>query len=213
MTSSYSWSNLEDSAKPRAKTFLCLQVTCLVLALLVLIFTLVLFPLVFLNLVNQQVALTNGTLSFDQWLAPTPAIFKIVTVYNITNPAEVRAGGKPLVEALGPYYFREYRERVRVEEVYDQELWFGEKKWYEFDNSTTNKGNNGSSKLLDPVKDIFTTINLAYVGVAFNLTYSGTPAEIFGAVAAAMKEHEVSLFMNRYFHNVKSNFLGIWKIR
>ncbi|KAL5248353.1 hypothetical protein ACHWQZ_G017511 [Mnemiopsis leidyi] len=216
MTSSYSWSNLEDSAKPRAKTFLCLQVTCLVLALLVLIFTLVLFPIVFLNLVNQQVALTNGTLSFDQWLAPTPAIFKIVTVYNITNPAEVRAGGRPVVEALGPYYFREYRERVRVEEVYDQELWFGEKKWYEFDNSTTNKGNNGSTKLLDPVKDIFTTINLAYVGVAFNLTYSGTPAEIFVAVAAAMKEHEVSLFMNRSVNDVvfgyKDKFLTDLKI-
>ena len=197
MASSYSWNNLDDAAKPRAKRLLCLQATCLVLSLLVLIFTIVIFPIVFLDLVNQQVALTNGTLSFEQWLAPSPAIYKIVTVYNITNPGEVEVGGKPKVEALGPYYFREYRERVRVEEVYDQELWFGEKKWYVFNSTKTNQGNNGSSKMLDPVKDIFTTINLAYVGVAFNLTYSGTPAEIFGAVAAAMKEHEVSLFMNR----------------
>ena len=169
------------------------------------IFTLVLFPIIFQNLVNSQVVLTNGTLSFDQWLAPTPAIFKIVIVYNVTNPDVVTTGGQPVLEPLGPYYYREYRERVNVEEVYDQELWFGEKKWYEFDYNTTNKDITNGSAPLDPVKDVFTTFNLAYVGVAYNLSISGTKAQIAGAVAMAKLEHEQTLFMTRsvfnYYHN------------
>lgn len=216
MSCPYQWNTLEDSAKPRAKCFFCCQTFFSVFSIFMIVFTVVLFPIIFQDLVNSQVVLTNGTLSFDQWLAPTPAIFKIVTVYNVTNQANVTAGGQPILEPIGPYYFREYRERVNVEEVYDQELWFGEKKWYEFDYNTTNNNRTNGSAPLDPVKDLFTTFNLAYVGVAYNLTISGTKAQIAGAVAMAKLEHEQTLFMTRSVNDVvfgyTDKFLTILKV-
>lgn len=123
------YGNIEDAAKPRARCYLSTLSFCSLLSVFLLIFVTVLFPFVFQALVNSQVLLTNDTLSFTQWLKPTPAIYKIVTVYNVTNPDKVRAGGQPVLQAMGPYYFREYREKINVEEVYDEDLWFNEKKW------------------------------------------------------------------------------------
>lgn len=68
---------------------------------------------------------------------------------------------------------------------------------YEFDYNMTNSNISNHTVPLDPSKDKFTTFNLAYIGVGFNLTYSGSKAEIAGAVAMAALEGEQNLFMHR----------------
>ena len=148
--------------------------------------------------------LKNGTLSFEQWLAPTPPIYKIVTVYNVSNPDAVEAGGMPELVALGPYYFREYRQRVRVEDVNETELSFGERKWYEFDHNATNGGNNTT---LNPEIDVFTTFNIPYLGIAYNLTLANAGwLKILGIVEIAAKLKENTLFMKRTVKEVVFGF-------
>ena len=197
---------LEPSAKPRARCFTTLLTLLSISSIGLLIFNIIAFPIVFQDLVNTQVVLKNGTLSFTQWINPTPKIYKIVTVYNVTNTVEVAVGGQPIIDPIGPYYFREYREKIDVGVVYDQEVWFSEKKYYIFDNETTNK-DRPANATLDPTKDKFTTFNLAYIGVAYNLTCSGAPStEILEAVIAALAEHEEALFMSN--HTVQEVLFG-----
>lgn len=189
-----------DTSNKCIKRYTISAAICNVVAVFLLIFVLAINPILFQLLVNSQVVLTNGTLSFEQWLAPTPLIYKIATVYNITNTAEVEAGGTPNITAIGPYYFIEHREKIRVEEVYSRELRYGEKKWYEFDWNTTN---HNRTVPLDPKKDHFTTFNIAYIGVAYNLTLAGDPPkEVIGVITDAILQHEIGLFMNRTVNDV-----------
>lgn len=195
------YSSLPDGTKRKAKVFTVFGPTFLFLGILLVIFTLALLPIIVQVMINSQVLLVPGTLSYEQWQSPTPKVYKIITAYNITNPWETLHGGTPKLEALGPYYYREYREKIRISIPVKQDgmLWFGEKKWYKFDNTTTNANRTGNdTKLWDPTKDVFTTINLAYVGVAYNLTVTeASKTKIMEAVIAAAVEKEQTLTMNR----------------
>ena len=181
-----------------------LFVSSSLLATLLLLFITLAFTPLFQLLINSQMVLSNGTLSFTQWLAPTPPIYKIVTVYNVTNRAVVEEGGDPVLQAMGPYYFREYRVRVDVEVVYDMEVRFGERKWYLFDEAKTNE--NRVDKL-DPFKDKFTTFNIPYIGVAYNLTCSGASMnEKRAVIVASAIAHEQGVFMTKIVRDVVFGF-------
>ena len=196
----------EKPTKLRSKWLIALILISGVLAVFLIFFIYIMFPYVFQHLVNTQVVLKKGTLSFEQWLAPTPPIYKIITVYNVTNTAEVEAGGQPVLQPLGPYYFREFRERVSVDADDAQEISFGEKKWYEFDYNKTNADMESGSKPLDPATDNFTTFNIPYIGIAYNLTLSQASfIKILGVIGTAAALGEDTLFMNK---SVKSVVFG-----
>ena len=138
----------------------------------------------------------------------------------------VLSGGQPSINPVGPYWFREYREKINVAVPVSNpsHVWFSEKKWYVWDEERTNRDMDGSpgeekrSGSLDPFTDVFTTINMAYVGVATNLTLEGAPQlEISEAIIAAAIENEQDLFMKRTVREVafgyKDPFLDILRIK
>lgn len=50
--------------------------------------------------------LRAGTDQFERWQElPQPMHFKSY-LFNITNPEEVMAGGKPMMQEIGPYVYR-----------------------------------------------------------------------------------------------------------
>ncbi|XP_059614472.1 sensory neuron membrane protein 2 [Phlebotomus argentipes] len=74
---------------------------------------------VFPPLVRQQiidnVVLKEGTDQFDRFLElPQPLHFKVY-IFNVTNPEEVMNNGAlPVVQEVGPYYYRQYRRKHDV---------------------------------------------------------------------------------------------------
>jgi len=201
-----SYRGLKGDAKPRANCFISLILICSILSFALLSFTIALFPAVFQMIVNTQVVLSNGTLSYTQWVQPTPAIYKIITVYNITNPANVSTGGTPELEAMGPYYYREYREKINITlDENDTDLTFGERKFYHFDFNMSNPHFNASNPNdtgIDPSVDKFTTINIAYVGIADNLTRDNAGLlKIMAVTSLARGCGEESLFMSNHTVN------------
>ncbi|XP_007895114.2 lysosome membrane protein 2c [Callorhinchus milii] len=73
---------------------------------------------VFTELINSTVKkefqLRNGTEAFKAWKNPPPPVYMQFYFFNVSNPAEVLAGGKPFLEERGPYTYREYRQKEDV---------------------------------------------------------------------------------------------------
>jgi len=108
---------LKEEAKRPTLCYMIVITVLLAISGLLLVFRLAAFDAVFQSIVNKQVALIPGTMSYGQFFKPTPAIYKIATMYNIENSAEVLNGDDPVIRPMGPYYFREYREKFDHKEV------------------------------------------------------------------------------------------------
>ncbi|XP_026091152.1 lysosome membrane protein 2-like [Carassius auratus] len=66
------------------------------------------------NRIKEQVVLENGTEAFSVWQTPPPPVHMQFYFFNLTNPAEVLEGDKPLVQQIGPYTYREHRPKEEV---------------------------------------------------------------------------------------------------
>lgn len=63
------------------------------------------------QLIFQQTVLREGTEQFDRWVKlPQPIHFKVY-LFNVTNPDGVSNGEIPIVNEVGPYIYRQYREK------------------------------------------------------------------------------------------------------
>ena len=54
----------------------------------------------------QKVTVQKGHATFEQLRDPTPALYKSVYFFNLTNADAFEAGAKPVVEQIGPYSYR-----------------------------------------------------------------------------------------------------------
>lgn len=50
--------------------------------------------------------LVNGTTKWESWREVPVPVFLRLTLFNVTNPAEVKKGGKPNLVELGPYVYQ-----------------------------------------------------------------------------------------------------------
>lgn len=79
-------------------------ICALVLTVLVLV-----FDKLFLSLLYQDIIYLPGRRLFENWRNPTvPILFK-VHLFNVTNVEDILLGGKPRVEEVGPFVYREIR--------------------------------------------------------------------------------------------------------
>ncbi|XP_058792829.1 sensory neuron membrane protein 1-like [Phymastichus coffea] len=69
------------------------------------------FPKLLVSMIKSQVNLKPGTDVRALWSKIPFAIDFRVYLYNVTNPDEVKAGAKPIVRQVGPYYFEEWHEK------------------------------------------------------------------------------------------------------
>ncbi|XP_076754622.1 epithelial membrane protein [Xylocopa sonorina] len=73
------------------------------------------FPKLFDALLNRQIALRDGTRSFNWWREPPVTPRLSVYIYNVTNADEfLNDGEKPALNELGPYVYVQHWEKVEV---------------------------------------------------------------------------------------------------
>ncbi|CAL8070699.1 unnamed protein product [Calicophoron daubneyi] len=86
-----------------AAILLALALFCLVLVLL--------FDNLFAKLVAKNLPLIPGSASLDSWLKPSVPVYFTVRLFNLTNKEELLNGQKPNFTVIGPYVYREKREK------------------------------------------------------------------------------------------------------
>ena len=66
------------------------------------------------NMIEKEMVLTEDSDSFEPWQSPTSQIdvFMQFIMFNVTNPDEVKDGGKPILEEVGVFSYKEDRQRV-----------------------------------------------------------------------------------------------------
>ncbi|CAH8648287.1 unnamed protein product [Schistosoma curassoni] len=62
-----------------------------------------------------KLAILPGSEIFDNWKSPSVPVYFSIYLYNLTNPQEVLNGGRPRFTEVGPYVYREDRQRNNVE--------------------------------------------------------------------------------------------------
>ncbi|KAK2503489.1 hypothetical protein MC885_010437 [Smutsia gigantea] len=102
--------------------------------------------------VQKNIVLRNGSETFDSWRkAPLP-VYAQFYFFNVTNPEEILSGETPQLEEVGPYTYRELRNKMDIQ--------FGDngttvsavsKKTYIFDRNQS---------VGDPTTDLIRTLNI-----------------------------------------------------
>lgn len=84
--------------------------------------------------VLSQLKLQNGSRSFNWWLHPPVDVEYKIYIFNYTNVKEFEAGtaSKLRVQELGPYIYREMKDRVNVVMHENDTISFQEKRSYEW---------------------------------------------------------------------------------
>ena len=96
-------------------------------------------------------------------MSPPVPIYMAFNMYHVENPDEIVNGAKPNLTEIGPFVYRETREKKDVNESSDGcSVKVAQFKMYEFDQEKTNElcpncGDARTRKL--------TLINAAYVGI------------------------------------------------
>ncbi|KAF7259694.1 hypothetical protein EG68_02356 [Paragonimus skrjabini miyazakii] len=95
----------------------CFMVVLIIIAVILLVLALVSFILLFvfdqlfLTMLAKNTVLQPGSPLFDNWLSPSVPIWFKVYMLNLTNADEVLNGGRPHFQEVGPFVYRENRER------------------------------------------------------------------------------------------------------
>ncbi|KAG7257449.1 hypothetical protein CRUP_007753 [Coryphaenoides rupestris] len=66
------------------------------------------------NRLKGEITLTEGSRVFETWKSPPPPVYMQYFFFNVTNLDEVMTGGKPVLDQIGPYTYREYRPKANV---------------------------------------------------------------------------------------------------
>ncbi|XP_075972568.1 sensory neuron membrane protein 2-like [Anticarsia gemmatalis] len=150
----------------------------------------------FQKVVNKQiqknVQLENNSMMFDKWVKmPMPLEFKVY-VFNVTNADEVNAGAKPVLSEIGPYVYKQYRERTILGYGPNDTVKYMLKKHFEFDAEA-------SGGLTED--DEVTVVHFAYLAAL--LTVHDMMPSLAGVINKALEQ---------FFPNLEDAFLRV-KVR
>ncbi|XP_004681257.1 PREDICTED: lysosome membrane protein 2 [Condylura cristata] len=65
--------------------------------------------------IEKTIVLRNGTETFDTWKNPPLPVYTQFYFFNVTNPDEILRGEIPRLEEVGPYTYRELRNKGDIE--------------------------------------------------------------------------------------------------
>ncbi|XP_072941914.1 sensory neuron membrane protein 2-like [Epargyreus clarus] len=70
------------------------------------------FPKIVSNQIQKKIQIENSSMMFEKWRKlPMPVSFKVY-LFNVTNVDEVNRGGRPKLNQVGPYVYKQYREKT-----------------------------------------------------------------------------------------------------
>ncbi|GJQ65592.1 hypothetical protein Trydic_g7690 [Trypoxylus dichotomus] len=119
------------------------------------------FPKLVKMQIDQNIAIQEGTNAFEMWQKQSfPLSYKIY-FFNVTNPAAVMGGDKPILKEIGPYIYNIYIERqiIKIDEKTDT-IQYHLKKHYVFNTTASGCRNDD---------DVVTVINMALMGTALKV--------------------------------------------
>jgi len=110
----------------------------------------------------QDTELRQGSEAYNTWLnAPAP-IYVNFYFFSLTNTEFIDKSALPHVRQIGPYVYREVRNKTEVERINGgATLRYRQQKWYVFDVNRSHGSEN----------DTFTTINIPLLVSQFALSY------------------------------------------
>ena len=79
----------------------------------------IIVPNVVKYIVWDYMKLEEGTLGYDVWKSPPVPVYMKFHLFNVTNPDDVVSGVKPRVEEVGPFVYREWREKRNIRRLGD----------------------------------------------------------------------------------------------
>ncbi|XP_050678268.1 lysosome membrane protein 2 isoform X1 [Leptidea sinapis] len=83
--------------------------------------------------IDHELVLRPGSMTFDWWARPPVRPFVRVYVYNVTNADEfLNNGSKPILDELGPYVYSEEWEKVNITDNENGTLSFHYRRSYTF---------------------------------------------------------------------------------
>uniref|UniRef100_H0VMP9 Scavenger receptor class B member 2 n=2 Tax=Cavia porcellus TaxID=10141 RepID=H0VMP9_CAVPO len=137
-----------------------------------------------------NVVLRNGTEVFHSWESPPLPVYTQFYFFNVTNPEEILRGERPLLEEVGPYTYREIRNKANIQ--------FG-------DNGTTISAVSNKTYVFernqsvgDPKVDLIRTLNIPAL-TAMEWTRNALLRDIIEAV---LRTYEEKLFITRPVHEL-----------
>ncbi|VUZ44068.1 unnamed protein product [Hymenolepis diminuta] len=121
------------------------------------------------RMIYGNVAITPSSSVYSQWVSPdTPILFSIY-LFNITNQKEIEKGGKPRVQQLGPYVYREKRIKTNITWPKDDtsQVSFYQRLIFTLDRNLS---------IGDPDKDTVIGISTPFVAIAANMEAGNGPS-------------------------------------
>lgn len=132
--------------------------------------------------IQKNVQLENNSMMFDKWLKlPMPLDFKVY-IFNVTNVEDVNQGEKPILNEIGPYVYKQYRERTILGYGPNDTIKYMLRKRFEFDPEA-------SGVLTED--DEVTVINFSYLAAV--LTVHDMMPSFVGMVNKALEQFFPSL--------------------
>ncbi|TPP58550.1 Scavenger receptor class B member 1 [Fasciola gigantica] len=100
-------------------SLICSAAVFVIVALITLVAVLV-FDRLFLSILYKQLAILPGSTVFESWSAPSVPVYFSVYLFNLTNEAELLKGAAPRLQEVGPFVYRENREKFDI--VFSDEI-------------------------------------------------------------------------------------------
>ncbi|THD27952.1 Scavenger receptor class B member 1 [Fasciola hepatica] len=94
-------------------SLICSAAVFVIVALITLVAVLV-FDRLFLSILYKQLAILPGSTVFKSWSAPSVPVYFSVYLFNLTNEAELLKGAAPRLHEVGPFVYRENREKFDI---------------------------------------------------------------------------------------------------
>nr|KAF6393617.1 scavenger receptor class B member 2 [Pipistrellus kuhlii] len=140
--------------------------------------------------IEKTIVLRNGSETFDSWKQPPLPVYSQFYFFNVTNPEEILGGEIPRLEEVGPYTYREIRNKADIQ--------FG-------DNGTTISAVSNKAYVFvqnlsvgDAQSDLIRTLNIPAV-TAMEWAQQGIIQRI---IRALLKAYRQEFFVTRTVHEL-----------
>ncbi|XP_010981415.3 lysosome membrane protein 2 [Camelus dromedarius] len=140
--------------------------------------------------IEKNIVLRNGSETFDSWRKPPLPVYSQFYFFNVTNPEEILRGEIPRLEEVGPYTYRELRNKADIQ--------FG-------DNGTTISAVSNKAYVFergksvgDPKIDLLRTLNIPALTA---MEWARLPL-LREVIEALLKAYQQKLFVTRTVHEL-----------